>query len=117
MKKIRALHLTTVFMLLLTACGNTEQSSPSVVGNGGQESRTEQAGSLSQTDRMDTDNNEADAKKETVHTPVNDNTFNFETKNELYKCYNSGSQRCLSFRWIKLQKPQKARKYGILGTT
>ena len=30
---------------------------------------------------------------------------------------NSGTQRCLSFRWIKLQKPQKARKYGISSTT
>ncbi len=24
---------------------------------------------------------------------------------------------CLSFRWIKLRKPHKARKYGILGIT
>ena len=30
---------------------------------------------------------------------------------------NLGIQRCLSFRWIKLRKAHKARKYGILGST
>lgn len=44
------------------------------------ESPTEQAGTSSTTDRTDTDNIEADAKKETVQDSVNDNSFNFETK-------------------------------------
>lgn len=52
-------------MLLLTACGNAEQSSLPVVENSGLKSPTEQAAASSPTERTDTDNHEADAKKET----------------------------------------------------
>ena len=65
MKKIPAFLLTVAFALLLTACGNAEQSPSPVVKNSRLESPTEQAGTSSPTDKADTDNTEADAKKET----------------------------------------------------
>ena len=64
MKKIPAFLLTVAFALLLTACGNAEQSPSPVVKNSRLESPTEQAGTSSPTDKADTDNTEADAKKE-----------------------------------------------------
>lgn len=65
MRKKTVFILTLTFVLVLTACGNTEPPTSAAAENIKPDSRAAQTGILSPTDRMDTDNNGTDTDKET----------------------------------------------------